>query len=124
MMATKKPTTVSAYINSAPAEARGMLKELRTLLKKVAPAAKESIKWGAPVFEEDRILFAIKANKTHINFMPTRTTLDHFREELNDFKTGKDTIKLPYGKPIPKALITRIARFRAKDVRENGATWM
>jgi uncharacterized protein YdhG (YjbR/CyaY superfamily) len=123
-MATTKPATVTEYINKAPKEAQAMLKEIRKILKAVAPKSKEALKWGSPVFEEKRILFSFTAHKKHINFMPTRSTLQHFEEELKDYTTGKDTIQLPYDKPLPKALIKNIAMFRAKDVRENDAKWM
>jgi uncharacterized protein YdhG (YjbR/CyaY superfamily) len=119
-----KPATVSQYISAAPKEGQAHLKELRELLKKVAPKAKEAIKWGSPVFEENRILFAFSAFKNHVNFMPTRKSLDFFRVELKDYKTGKDTIQFPYDKKLPKALIKKIAMHRAKDVRENDAKWM
>ena len=118
-----RPTTVTEYINAAPKEAQKKLRELRAILKKVAPKATEALKWGYPCFEEDRILFSYAAFKTHINFMPTRSSLVPFKEELKNFKTGKDTIQLPLDKPIPKALIIKIAKYRVKDVRE-GALWM
>lgn len=56
--------------------------------------------------------------------MPLKSSMDPFKKELEKFTTGKDTIQLPYDKPIPKALIRKIAAYRAKDVRENGAFWM
>lgn len=105
--------TISKYIQSAPKPAQKMLRELRAILKSVAPKAKEAIKWGSPVMEEK-----------HINFMPTRSALAPFKKELSKFATGKDTIQLPYGKPVPKALIRKIAAYRAKQVREEGALWM
>jgi uncharacterized protein YdhG (YjbR/CyaY superfamily) len=123
-MAKIKAGTVDEYIRAAPPQAQKKLKELRAILRKVAPKAKETIKWGTPVFEENRIMFAFSAFKTHLNFMPTRSTLEHFRKELQDYTTGKDTIQFPYDKPLPKALIRKIASFRAKDVRENDALWM
>jgi uncharacterized protein YdhG (YjbR/CyaY superfamily) len=122
-MATTRPTTIAQYINNAPKEAQPKLKELHALLKEVAPKATEAIKWGYPVFEEERILFSIAAHKTHINFMPTRSSVEPFLEELKDYKTGRDTIQLPYDRPIPKALIKKIAKHRLKDVRA-GALWM
>lgn len=112
------------YINAAPPKAQKHLRELRAILKSVAPKAKEAIKWGNPVFEEERILFALSAPSSHVNFMPTRSSLDPFRKELADYKTGKDTIQFPYDKPLPKALIRTIAAHRAKDVREHDARWM
>ena len=123
-MAKIKPTTVEEYINIAPKEAHEKLHELRSILKKVVPNATETLKWGSPVFEKKRILFAYTAFKSHLNFMPTRSTLDFFKEELATYTTGKDTIQFPYDKPLPKALIRKIATYRAKDVKENDARWM
>lgn len=122
MASTLSP--LDKYIASAPEHAQEKLRELRAILKKVAPNATETIKWGSPVFEENRILFSFKAFKSHINFMPTRSALEPFKEELRGFKTGKDTIQLPYDKPLPKTLIKKIAMYRARDVRENDAHWM
>ena len=119
-----KPTTHDAYIASAPAAAQKHLHEIRALLQKVAPKAVEAIKWGNPVFEEGRILFSYTAYKDHLNFMPTSKTLDLFRDELNDYKLGEHTIQFRYDKPLPKALITKMAKHRLKDVRENDAKWM
>src|SRR5688572_33309703 len=104
-MAKVKAKTVEEYIAAAPKEAHAKLQELRTLLKEVAPDAKEAIKWGSPVMEENRILFSFSAFKSHLNFMPTRRTLDLFRDELEDYTTGKDTIQFPYDKALPKTLL-------------------
>lgn len=123
-MTSQKPRTVDEYIRLAPEEAQPKLRELRALLHEVAPEAQESIKWGSPIFEEKRILFSFSAHKTHINFMPTRLTLDSFRDELTDYTIGRDTIQLPYDKPLPLQLLRKIALHRAHDVRENDARWM
>lgn len=119
-----KPTTVNEYIDAAPKEAQEKLRELRALLKKVAPKASEKLKWGYPVFEEKRILFSYSAHKTHLNFMPTGPSMAPFKKELEQYKTGQDTIQFAYDKPLPKQLIQKIAAFRAKEVREKDARWM
>ena len=123
-MPKTKPTTVDEYIKAAPDVAQAKLKEIRAILKKVAPKAKEGLKWGNPVFEEGRILFSYSAYKSHLNFSPTGPAMKPFKEELSKFKTGKDTIQFAYDKPLPKALIRKIAAFRAKQVKENDALWM
>jgi uncharacterized protein YdhG (YjbR/CyaY superfamily) len=123
-MAKKKPTTVNEYIKAAPKEAQAKLREIRTLLKKVVPSAKETLKWGSPVFEEGRIIFSYSAHTSHLNFSPTGPAMQPFKEELAKFKTGKDTIQFPYDKPLPRMLIRKIAAFRAKQVRESDARWM
>jgi uncharacterized protein YdhG (YjbR/CyaY superfamily) len=120
---SSRAATVNAYIDAAPREARSKLLEIRALLMDVAPGATEAIKWGSPVLEQERILFAYTAHKSHMNFMPTGSAMAPFKEELAQFTTGKDTIQFPYDKPLPKALIRRIARHRVKQVKE-GAKWM
>ena len=121
---SKKPTTVREYIDAAPKEARKPLRELRAILKKVAPTANETLKWGSPAFEEGRILFAYAAFKSHLNFVPTRPALRPFAKELATYVTGKDSIQFPLGKPLPKALIRKIAAYRVKQVRKTDARWM
>ena len=119
-----KPTTVTEYITAAPKEAQKKLSEIHSILKKAAPGATEGIKWGSPVFEEKRILFAFAAFKSHLNFMPTRSTIEPFKAELEKYTTGKDTIQFPYDKPLPKALILKIAALRVKELREKDVRWM
>jgi uncharacterized protein YdhG (YjbR/CyaY superfamily) len=123
-MSKIKPTNVDEYINTANPVAQGKLRELRSILKEVAPNATEMIKWGYPVLFEKRILFSYSAFKTHINFMPTGPVIKPFEKELSDYKTGKDTIQFSYDRPLPSSLIRRIAEYRLKDVRENDAKWM
>ena len=123
-MPQTKPTTVAEYFESAPEQARAHLRDIRAILTKVAPDATETLKWGAPVLEEKRILFSYSAHKSHLNFMPTGPALEPFKDELAGYKTGKDTIQFPYDKPLPKALIRKIAAYRVKQVRDDDARWM
>lgn len=120
----RKPETIDEYINSAPEFAQEKLKEIRSLLKTVAPDATEELKWGQPVFIEKRILFSYAAFKKHLRFMPTGPSLVPFKDELSKYKTGKDTIQFDYDKPLPADLIKKIATYRYKDVIENDAKWM
>lgn len=123
-MKTAKPTTVDEYIDGAPEGGQKHLREMRAILKKVSPKGKESLKWGMPVFEENRILFAFAAFKSHMGFMPTPSAVKPFEAELKEYKTGKGSIQFPYDKRLPKTLIRKIASYRARDVRENDARWM
>lgn len=123
-MSSAKPTTVTEYINAAPKEAKAKLREMRTILKSAAPGATETLKWGMPVFEANRILFVYAAFKSHLNLMPTPSAMKPFTKELEGYKTGKGSIQFPYDKPLPKSLIRRIAAFRVKELKEKDAKWM
>ena len=122
-MAKPKPTTVEAYINALPEEARQKIQEIRSLLREVAPAAEEQLKWGVPVMIEKRILFSYAAYKKHLNFMPTGPCLEPFREELQEYTLGQDTIQFPYDQPLPRDLILKIAYYRYRQVLDEDAKW-
>jgi uncharacterized protein YdhG (YjbR/CyaY superfamily) len=123
LVVSEKPTTVAEYIDGAREEAQEKLREIRAILKKVAPNAVEKLNWGTPVFEEERILFSYAAFKSHLTFMPTRSSLEPFQEELAEYETGKDTIQFRYDEPLPSPLIEAIAAYRVKEVTEEGALW-
>jgi uncharacterized protein YdhG (YjbR/CyaY superfamily) len=120
----KKTSTIDEYITQASKQSQPHLRTLYGLLRKAAPKATESIKWRAPVFEEKRILFAFYAYTDHLNFMPTPAVIDAFKKELAGYQTGKGSVSFPYDQPLPKTLITKMAKLRLKEVREQDARWM
>jgi uncharacterized protein YdhG (YjbR/CyaY superfamily) len=124
-MASKRPTTIADYIRAAPREGQPHLRRLYAILKGVAPEAEEAIKWGTPFFVEPRFLFAFSAHKAHLSFAPTAAALEAFRKELEEHKTTKGTLPIPYNKPLPENLIRKIAEHSLRDVRarEDDAFW-
>ena len=123
-MPKTSPKTVGEYIEAAPKHAQKRLRELRGILKRVAPGATESLKWRMPAFEDQRILFSYSAHKSHLSFAPTGPALAPFTKELAGYKTGKDSVQFPYDRPLPKILIRKIATYRVKQVREKDSRWM
>jgi uncharacterized protein YdhG (YjbR/CyaY superfamily) len=118
-MARKRPTTIAEYIRAAPREGQAHLRRLYAILKRVAPEAEETIKWGTPFFVEPRFLFAFSAHKAHLNFSPTAAGLEPFRAALKAHKTTKaGLLQIPYDSPLPERLIREIAERRLQDVRE------
>ena len=122
-MEKKKPENVEEYIAQLPQIAQVKIKELRAILKSLAPEAKEGLKWGKPVFESKTILFAYSAHKSHLSFIPTGPALKPFEKELIGFATKKDSVQFLFENPLPENLIRKIAEYRKKEVEERGAKW-
>ncbi|MVO09391.1 DUF1801 domain-containing protein [Flavobacterium sp. TP390] len=122
-MDKKKPETVEEYIEQLPENAQLKIKELRSILKSVAPKAKEGLKWGKPVFELETILFAYSAHKSHLSFIPTGPALKPFEKELTEYITKKDSVQFSFNNPLPENLILKIAEYRKKEVEEKNAKW-
>jgi uncharacterized protein YdhG (YjbR/CyaY superfamily) len=122
-MASERPTTIAEYIRAAPRDAQPHLRRLYAILKNVAPEAEEVIKWGTPFFVEPRFLFAFSAHKAHCNFAPSADVLKAFRKELEEHKTTKNFLQIPYDKPVPVALVRKIAKYRLRNMSDGDAFW-
>jgi len=124
-IATKrtKPKNITEYIQAAPKETREKLRELRACIRKTAPGAQESLKWGMPAFSSRRILVTFAAFKHHIGFYPTPSAVKAFAKNVARFKTAKGSIQFPLEKPLPLPLIRKIIMFRVRESNEEDARW-
>jgi uncharacterized protein YdhG (YjbR/CyaY superfamily) len=123
-MSPSRPATVAEYISAAPKEARPKLRELRALIAAAAPGATQSLKWNMPAFSHARILVTFAVFKKHIGFFPTPSAIRRFKQDLAGFATSAGTVRLPLDRPLPRALITRITKFRVKELEARDAKWM
>ena len=118
-MKTAKPSTIDEYIAGFPEETQNLLQQVRTIVKKAAPRATETISYGIPTFNlNDTYLVYFAAWKNHLSVYPAPVAHDDFRKELSNYKTAKGTVQFPYDKPLPLDLITRIVKFRVRDNTE------
>lgn len=117
----KQPATIKEYIEEAQPEARPHLREIYQILKGVAPAGTEAIRWGVPVFWDRSMLFGFAAYEVHLSFGPGKAAIKHFSRELEEHRTGTDTMQIPYDRPFPTDLVRRIATFCLSDVPLNNS---
>ena len=118
-----RPKSITEYINAAPKEARKKLREMRACIRKSAPGAKESLKWGMPAFSYRRILVTFAAFKQHIGFYPTPLAVRAFAKDLRKFATATGSIQFPLDKPLPLPLIRKITAFRVRESIEQDKKW-
>src|ERR1051325_11156782 len=104
--------TIDAYIANFPKDVQQILQKMRATIKKAAPDAKETIKYGIPTFTLNGNLVHFGGYKEHIGFYPAPAGIAEFKNDLAPYVAGKGTIKFPLDQPIPFALITRIIKFR------------
>lgn len=121
-----KYKTVTEYIETQPENNQKILRELRILLKKAYPKGVESISYNVPALSlkddgkrDSQVMYA--GFKKHIGFYPFPTTIEHFKKELIDYKTAKGSIQFPVDKPLPKKLITKMVKFRVKELQKSNS---
>jgi uncharacterized protein YdhG (YjbR/CyaY superfamily) len=118
-----RPKSITEYIDAAPKEAQKKLREMHACIRKSAPGAVESLKWGMPAFSYRRILVTFAAHKTHIGFYPTPSAVSAFAKELSKFVTAKGSIQFPLDEPLPLPLIRKITAFRVRESIEKDEKW-
>lgn len=113
----KQVKTIDEYIKLFPKDVVLRLKTIREMVNKIAPQAEELISYNMPAFKINKKIFVYFAGfKNHIGFYPYPSAIDAFKEEGAKFKIGKGSIQFPLDKPLPIILITKILKFRLKEV--------
>ena len=116
-MATNNP--IDKFIADYPRGTQALLRQLRSTIKKAVPNAEEVISYGIPTFDlHGQHLVHFSAFKNHIGFYPTPSGIEEFKKELSEYKSAKGSVQFPIDKPLPFGLITKIVRFRVKEILE------
>lgn len=113
MKETSKIKDVDSYIASAPKEAQSKLKELRALIKEIAPTAIESISYGMPGYDKGQVVW-FGLMKTHIGLYLRPPIIEEHKNELQEYKTTKSAIHFPLNEKLPVQLIKKLIKARIK----------
>jgi len=116
-----QPSGIDDYVSGSPEAVRGVLESVRVTIRKAAPEATETIKYGVPTFVLGENLVHFAAFKNHIGFFPTPTAIAAFRDQLSAYKSAKGSVQFPLASPMPLKLIEQMVRFRVKEVRRKGS---
>jgi len=113
--------TIDAYIKTYPKGVQAILKKLRLTIRKAAPKATEAISYGIPTFKlGGKNLVHFGGFKDHVSFFPAQGGIESALKEAASYKKGKGTLQFPLDEPLPYALVTKITKFRMKEVRKAG----
>lgn len=111
---------INDYISKFSPDIQAKLKEIYKIIKSAAPMAEEKISYAIPTFTHHGNLVHFGGFKDHISFFPGGHPVEVFKGELTKYKTSKGTIQIPLDEPLPKALITKIVKFRIKENEARG----
>lgn len=121
-----RPTTIDEYLAGFTGQRRDLLDHLRALVTGAYPDAGEAIRWGQPawVHPSGTILYMLSGHAKHVNVAFTPSTREAFDDRLTGYDTGKGSVKLPYGRPVPDEVLRAMVAFRVREHEDDGVLWM
>ena len=115
MTGDKKVASVDEYIRAFPRATQNRLREIRSIVRSLAPDATEKISYRMPAFFLHGFIVYFAAFKNHIGFYPGASGVAAFQDEIQNYKSAKGSIQFPHDRPLPAALIKRIVKYRVKE---------
>ncbi|HEY1212096.1 MAG TPA: DUF1801 domain-containing protein [Bryobacteraceae bacterium] len=117
-MPTAPVQTIDDYIALQPPAAQIALERVRRAIAKAVPDAEECISYSIPAFRYNgRVLLYFAGWKEHYSIYPASDAMvTAFEGKLDEYRVSKGTLRFPLGKPVPAALIGRIAKYRAEEM--------
>lgn len=109
------PETVDQYIEGFPKETQQLLQQVRKTIMKAAPKAEEVISYRMPAYNYHGKVVYFAGYKKHIGLYPMASGIEHFKEEIKDYKNAKGSVQFPLDQAMPLKLIAKIVAFRVKE---------
>jgi uncharacterized protein YdhG (YjbR/CyaY superfamily) len=115
MSKTPKITSVDDYVALAFPGVRGILEQIRRVVRATVPTATETISYQMPAFKLEKVFFSFAAFKNHIGIFPPVKGDRKLQTELRPYRGEKGNLKFPLSEPIPYELIGRVASALARE---------
>ncbi|ALB30053.1 iron chaperone [Companilactobacillus heilongjiangensis] len=89
---------------------QALTRKMYQIISEVLPDAEVRLSYGLVGFYQPKQICFFGINKQHIGFYPTDKPIEHFKEEIAPYLSGKTTLKFPKDEAaIPAELIQKIA---------------
>src|SRR5689334_18998724 len=98
---------------------RALLAKVRAAIRAAIPAATEDVAYGFARYKLDGTMLMYFAGwKQHWSLYPAYPSITkRLKKELAPYDVDKGTIRFPSTNPVPVALVSKIAKLRAAEVR-------
>lgn len=116
-----KVTSVSDYVAALEPSQSKVLKGVLSVVRKSVPNSKSVISYGIPAFKQNRVFIYCAAFKRHIGIFPPVQDAK-LKAALKPYANSKGNLSFPLDKPIPTALVARVAKALARQYALLAAT--
>ena len=122
MKATAAPANIDEYIAACRPEVQPILQKVRTTIQRAVPDAHEAISYRMPTFMLRGVVLHFAAFKEHIGLYPPASGDEKLMAAIAPYAGEKGNLRFPLDRPIPYALIGRLAKVRVRQNLEKSAS--
>ncbi|MBN8658613.1 MAG: DUF1801 domain-containing protein [Anaerolineae bacterium] len=106
-----KFVTIDEYIAACPPDSQAYLQEIRKLIRRLVPDAKERISYQIAAFERNgKNIIHFAGWKKHVSLYPVPAGSEAFERQIAKYVDGKGTLKFALNEPLPIKLIERVVK--------------
>ena len=110
-MAKTKFQSIDEYIAACPPDSQAYLQEIRKLIRRLVPDAKERISYQIAAFERNgKNIIHFAGWKKHVSLYPVPAGSEAFERQIAKYVDGKGTVKFLLDEPLPIKLIERVVK--------------
>ena len=104
-----RPAEVTEFAGSIPAPHRPTFITLQELIDELAPDAVATLKWGTIAYDLDGSLFALSANKKHVNlYILTVGLLAEYADDLAGIPQSKCVLRFSPSAEVPLETLRKV----------------
>lgn len=109
--------TIDEYQSTFPEEIQERMQIIRTIVHRIVPNVEEAISYQIPRFKYKGYLLYYSAYAKHISLSHpfSDALLEHFKENLKNYKVSKSAIQIPNNLPLPLQFIEDFIKFRVEE---------
>lgn len=108
---------IADYIHSFDTAQQKRLNLIYDTIKSILLDSEETMAYGIPTFKVKKNVIHFAGYQHHIGLYPGAMAVNHFKQELIEYKTSKGTIQISHQQEIPVELIRDITQFCLANVK-------
>lgn len=91
-------------------EIQEKLIELEEIFDSVLPDCQKKMAYGVCAYFKGKNIIFFGANKNGVSIYPHADGMEHFKENIQKYKTSKGTFQIPVNQKLPASLLKEIAK--------------